>query len=332
MIQWVREASGSKLRRSLVACGLAGAMLVAAIPASAATRTITCSNVTCLKNALSDAQPGDDIVLASGVTFNGKFVAAANGTSGNKIKLRSASAGNRATLDGGGTGSGYALHITGDNWEVKDLKVTNAQKGIMLDHSNNTVIDNAEVYNVGQEAVHFRDGSSNNTIKNSSIHDTGLVDPGFGEGVYVGSDKGKWGTYAKEANNNRITNVTFGPNVRAEHVDIKEGTTGTIVEYSTFNGTGISGANYADSFIDIKGNNVIIRNNTGNRNNNSNIVDAFQVHQQVAGWGLNAQILNNTLNLNTAAPYIVNASSGTSATASGNTRTPSGNMYKGNVN
>lgn len=307
-------------------------MLVSMInPVAAATRTINCSDVTCLKNALTNAKAGDDIVLAAGTTFKDKFVGTASGTSSNPITIRSASTSSLAVLNGGGTGSGYGLQITGNYWVIKNVKVTNSQKGIMLDNSNNTVIDNVEVYNVGQEAVHFRDGSSNNVIKNSKIHDTGLADPEFGEGVYVGSDKGKWSTYAKEADNNRITNLTFGPNVSAEHVDIKEGTTGTIVENSTFNGTGISGANYADSFIDVKGNDVIIRKNTGNRNNNSKIVDAFQVHQQVSGWGLNAQFLDNTLNLNTATPYVVNAASGTTAKASGNVRVPSGNMYTGSV-
>lgn len=314
---------------SLTASLVLALAAVAPVPASAA--TVNCSTSSCLTSALANAQPGDTIVLAAGTTFNGKFVAAAEGTSSAKITLRSASSSNPATLNGTGTGSGYGLHITGDHWVIQDLKVTNSQKGIMLDHANWTLIDNVEVYHIGHEAVHYRDGSSNNVIRNSYIHDTGKAEAGFGEGIYVGSDKGKWSTYIKETDNNRISGVTIGPNVTAEHVDIKEGSTGTIVENSTFNGTGISGANYADSFIDVKGNQAIIRGNTGYRNNNGIIVDAFQMHVQVDGWGQNASFTNNRLYLDNASPYVVNAAGDSSATASGNTRSPSGNMYKGNV-
>ncbi|WP_179232983.1 discoidin domain-containing protein [Paenibacillus rigui] len=293
--------------------------------------TVNCSTASCLQTALTNAQPGDTIVLNAGTTFSGNFVLAANGTAASPITLKSSSATSKAILNGGGTGSGYTVYITGDYWVVQDLKVTNAKKGIMLDNANYTLIDGAEVYNIGEEGVHYRDGSSYNKIQNSYVHDTGQVTADYGEGVYVGSDQGKWGTYVKATNYNTITNVTIGPNVTAEHVDIKEGSTGTIVENCTFNGTGISGANSADSFIDVKGNNDIIRNNTGYRNNNSIIVDAFQVHQRVTGWGQNATFTGNTVYLDTAAPYVVTTDANGTATASGNTRSPSGNMYSGNV-
>lgn len=132
--------------------------------------------------------------------------------------------------------------------------------------------------------------------------------------------------YNAVADNNVITNNRIGPNVTAEHMDIKEGSTGTVVSFNTMNGTGISGANFADSFIDVKGNNASIHDNTANRNGNSIIVDAFQLHQQVSGWGLNADFYNNTVNLDNSTPYIDNAANGTSATAHNNTRNPSGNM------
>ncbi|MFH5186829.1 discoidin domain-containing protein [Paenibacillus sp. TAB 01] len=301
------------------------------LPQPSLAASVSCSTASCLQTALSNAQPGDTITLAAGTTFTGNFVMAANGTASQPITLQSASASNKAILNGGGTGSGYTLYITGDYWVVKDVKVTNAKKGIMLDNANYTLIDGAEVYNIGEEGVHYRDGSSYNTIQNSSVHDTGKVTADYGEGVYVGSDQGKWGTYIKETNYNKITNVAIGPNVTAEHVDIKEGSSGTLVENCTFNGTGISGANAADSFIDVKGNNDIIRNNTGYRNNNSIIVDAFQVHQRASGWGLNASFTGNTVYLDTAVPYVVTTDANATATVSGNTRSPSGNMYSGNV-
>jgi hypothetical protein len=295
----------------------------------AATRTVNCSTASCLTSALSGAQPGDVIVLASG-TYTGNFTASVNGTSSSPIIIQSASSTSKAILSGGGTGSGYALYITGDYVQVRNLKITNAKKGIMLDNANHGLIDGTEIYNIGEEGVHYRDGSSNNVIQNSIVRDTGTVTPDYGEGVYVGSDVGKWGTYDAAANNNRISNVTIGPNVRAESIDIKEGTTGTLVENCTFDGTGISGANFSDSFMDVKGNNSIIRNNTVRRNGNPVIVDAFQVHERAAGWGFDNDFHNNTVYLDGSAPYVVHVASG-SARVCGNTRSPSGNMYAGNV-
>lgn len=318
-------------RLSCISTVLTLGSVLLSFPASSMAASVTCSTAACLKNALANASPGDVITLAAGVTFNGNFVAAANGTSTGKITLQSASSSNKAELNGGGTGSGYALHVTGDHWVIKDLKVTNAKKGIMLDHANYTLIDGAEVYQIGEEGVHYRDGSSYNTIRNSYVHDIGTVNPQYGEAIYVGSDKGKWGTFNAATNYNTIANNTLGPNVAAEHIDIKEGSTGTLVENNTFDGTGMSGANAADSFIDVKGNNDVIRNNTGYRNGNSSIKDAFQVHQRAAGWGQNASFTNNTVYLDNTTAYVVNAASGTTASASGNTRYPAGNMYNGSV-
>jgi chitodextrinase len=278
---------------------------------------------------LSNAAAGDVITLAAGVTFPGKFVASANGTSANPITIQSDNS-NKAILDGGGTDKNYTLHITGDYWVVQNVKITNAKKGIVLDNANHTLLDQVEVYHIGEEAVHYRDGSSYNTIQNSYIYDTGTVNPQYGEGVYVGSDVGKWGSYIKETDHNVIQNNVIGPNVRAESIDIKEGSTGTIVVGNTFDGTGISGANAADSFIDIKGNDSIIRNNTGYRNNNPNINDAFQTNEKSPGWGYNNDVYKNTVDMNNTTGYVVNVKAG-SAMACNNTRTPSGNMYTGAV-
>lgn len=291
--------------------------------------TINCSTSSCLTNALANAIPGDIIVLAAGVTFNGQFTGAVNGTSSAPITIKSASSSSKAILKGPSTSNGYGLHVTGDYWLVQNIKVANSQKAIMLDNSNHTTIDGVEVYNIGAEGIHFRDGSSYNTLKNSNIHDVGKVDPGYGEGVYVGSDEAA--SYNHTVKNNSILNTTIGPNVTAEHIDIKEGADGTLVQNCTFNGTGISGANSADSFIDIKGVNSKIYNNTGNRNGNSNIADAFQNRIRGSSYptGTNNDFSGNSVSLN-GIGYIVNVASG-SAKVHANTRSDGSSMlYNGN--
>ena len=67
----------------------------------------------------------------------------------------------------------YGLHITGDYWRIEGLTVAHATKGIVLDGSVGTVIDGVEVYDIGDEAVHFRTCSSDGVLRNSFVHDTG---------------------------------------------------------------------------------------------------------------------------------------------------------------
>jgi len=58
------------------------------------------------------------------------------------------------------------LYITGDNWIIKDIRVSNGQKGIMLDNSNYSIISGCEVFDTGSEAIHLRDNSSYCIVEN----------------------------------------------------------------------------------------------------------------------------------------------------------------------
>ncbi|MCF7804890.1 MAG: discoidin domain-containing protein [Candidatus Marinimicrobia bacterium] len=300
---------------------------------------IYCDTVDDIYAALQNASPGDRIILAPG-TYEGDnsdsgesraiFYASVDGTAEEPIQLISQYPDNKAVLRGETMEHHYVLYITGDHWIVDGLELTNGNKGVMMDNSHYTTLRNLDVYGIGQEGIHLRDGSAHNLVEDSHVYETGLVIPDYGEGVYVGSDDGKWDTFEYDDNYNIIRNCVIGPNVSAESVDIKEGTVGTIIEYCTFNGTGITGEHYADSFIDAKGDSAIIRYNTGYRNGNANITDAFQVHEHTDGWGFGNDFYGNELYLDTSAPYVIDVSSG-SAMASDNIRHPSGNMYKGNV-
>lgn len=68
--------------------------------------------------------------------------------------------------------------------------------------------------------------------------------------------------------NNRI-----GPKVAAEEIDIKEGSCCGLIKGNTFDGTGMSGENYADSWIDLKGEDYTIEDNVGNHS----LLDGIQV-------------------------------------------------------
>lgn len=332
--------------------------------------TYNVSNSTALKNALSSATAGDVILLASGTyttaattasfptgdggTVNRSFLfrGVNNGTASNKITLKSANAANPAILSGSGaTSSGYVLYITGDHWVIEDIKIKSGVKGLILDNSNNSIIRGVEIFDIGQEGLHVRDGSSNTLIDNVNLHDIGTINDGFGEGIYIGSDNSVWWEgngsttgengryYRRAANNTTIKNSTIGPNITAEPFDIKEGTENTVVENCVIYGSGISGNNFADSHIDIKGNTAKIRCNTFYQSNNNKVKRGIMIVPRGSAGvpsSLTANdnyIHDNTFNLDGSSVAMVIANSGSNNTyAWNNTRNPSsGSSYNSRV-
>ena len=272
---------------------------------SPATNIVRVTNTEELKTALANAKAGDEIVLAegeyiySGSTPKGRtFTGEADGTEAAPIILRSENPENPSIISGTTLEHHYAITILGDWWELRDLKVTNASKGIIVDNSNHTKIINCEVYNTGTEGIHLRDNSSYCLVDSCNIHDIGVLTPKYGEGIYVGSSKSTT-EYGYKCDYNRISNCTIGPNVGAEHIDVKEYTTGTIIEYCTFDGKGMKGENYADSFVDLKGNDCVLRYCTGYRNGENNINRAFEMNKLDEGWGQNAYIYSNKVYMDT---------------------------------
>ncbi len=274
-----------------------------------------------------------------------------NGIASAKIVVKSANPSNPAILDGAGwSNAGYTLYIRGDYWEISDLKIRSGAKGIMLDNANHCSIINCEVYEMGQEAIHVRDGSSYTLIDNCYVHDSGKLNDGFGEGIYIGSDNSVWvdgdgvvtgekgKLYSKECHYNTVKNCTLGPNITAEPIEIKEGTTNTVFEYCVVRGPGVSGNNYADSHFDIKGCWAIIRYCTFYQDGNTTIEQSGMiVPRQNAGVPAQFTAHDNYIHDNTfyiaSNTYILKANSGSeNIYAWNNTKIPnSGNFYSSRI-
>lgn len=293
-------------------------------------RTIHVSTAEELQNALKDAAAGDTILLAGGEyewgqkgTAGSLFMSSAEGTEDAPITIKSADKSNPGVMKGTGFSDGMVLYITGDYWNIEDIAFCDAKKGIMLDNSNHTAIRNVSVYNIGEEGIHIRDGSSYCQIIGANIHDCGLLTASYGEGIYIGSAKSTTG-YSYDCNDNLIQDCVIGPDMTAECVDIKEYTTGNIIENCTMYGGGMTAA---DSFIDVKGNEVTVRNNIFYDDENTNIADAVQVHCQVEGWGCDNEIYGNTAYLTSETAYFVRSWSGTSCSVWDNIRNPESDTY-----
>ncbi|MES9553520.1 right-handed parallel beta-helix repeat-containing protein [Streptomyces sp. NPDC093108] len=269
---------------ALLATALAtgGLALASATTAGAAT-VIDVSTAAQLKSALTAAAPGDTIHLADG-TYTGNFKATVPGTASARITLTGSA---KAVLTAGG---GYGLHLDGASyWTVKGITVTGGQKGIMADTATGVVIDSVTVHDLDMEGVHFRKSSKDGVIRNSRIYDTGHDGRGMGEGVYVGTA----GDLSDRSDRVQILDNTIGPGVGGENVDIKEGTTGARITGNTFDGSGLTGANYDDSWVDVKGNDVLVENNKGSRTTNN----GYETHTQQSGWGCGTVFRDNTSDL-----------------------------------
>jgi hypothetical protein len=200
------------------------------------------------------------------------------------------------------TNSGYGFHLQANYWKLTGFTVSHASKGIVLDRASHNLLDGLAVHDIDDEGIHFRVFSSDNVLQGSTIHDTGLAAPGYGEAIYVGSANSNGGSLTGGApdasDRNCIADNTIGPNVAAEGGDLKEGTRDGFVVGNRYDATGISGANDADSFLDAKGNGWLIYGNTVRNPAQSHVlVDGFQAHEQLPGYGDDNTFQVNTVDL-----------------------------------
>ncbi|NEA68069.1 right-handed parallel beta-helix repeat-containing protein [Streptomyces sp. SID12488] len=291
------EAAPSALpTRSATGKAQASQATSGSVPDSAVTcpaASVKVSDAATLEQALAQAQPGDSISLANG-TYAGNFTTKLSGTAEKPIFL---CGGSGAVIDGGDTEDGYAFHLNGVSyWRLVGFTVRNAQKGVMADGVVGTVIQGLTVEQIGDEAVHLRNFSSDNMVRDNTIRTTGLRREKYGEGIYIGTAESNWCTVTDCKKDTSDRNVVLGNHISgttAESIDIKEGTSGGKVIDNTFDGSKLSGSHNNDSWVDVKGNGWLIQGNTGSHSPE----DGFQTHQIVKGWGTGNTFKGNTANV-----------------------------------
>lgn len=244
-----------------------------------------------LEDALAGATAGTSIHLAPG-TYEGHFSAESSGTAEAPITLCGSA---ESILDGGGIRRGYVFHL--DNvayWVLRGFTVQNGQKGVMADGTTHTLIENLTVLETGDEAIHLRDTSTDNTVSGNTISHTGNRKPKFGEGIYLGTAESNWCDVSDcepdRSDRNIVLNNVISA-TSAESIDIKEGTSGGIVRGNTFDGSAIIDA---DSWVDVKGNGYLIEGNSGVNSPG----DGFQTHEIIDGWGTDNVFRDNHAEVN----------------------------------
>jgi hypothetical protein len=130
-----------------------------------------------------------------------------------------------------------------DHWIFQGFTIRDGFQGYYAVQVTNTRLRNLEIYNIGQEAVHWNCQSTDNVLEQSWIYNTGLTKPSSGEAVYDGthppSRKSVCGNESPDVSaRNQVLNNRFGPNVRAEDVDVKPDARDGLIEGNVSDGTG----------------------------------------------------------------------------------------------
>lgn len=284
-----RRAVALAAAATAVGTALLGTVAALAPSAGAATTVVQVSTASQLKTALAAAAPGQVIQLADGTYLGNWKITSRAGTADAPIVLR----GSRAAVLRTSSGGGNVLQLTSSPWwTVQGITLEHAQKGLMIDGSDHVTVDGVLVHDLTMEGIHFRTSSAYGTVRGSTVTDTGQDGRGMGEGIYVGTAN----SYTDHSDHVTITGNTLGPLVRAEGIDLKEGTVGGTVTGNTFDGTGLTDANYDDSWVDVKGNDYLIADNTGAHT----LKSGFQTHSQSAGWGCGTVFRDNRADLTDA--------------------------------
>lgn len=242
------------------------------------------ANGVVLANALANALPGDDVVVADGtwaLPLNARLVL--QGTSTDPIRIRAAIDGGAILTDAssstsaiialGDTGSGPAAQTRYVSF--RGFEVTGAGAGIELGNAANVWVDRCHVHDVGGQGIL---AASNDTdhiyVTRCEIHDTS----GFGEGIAFGSNS--TGTITHDSvialNSVHDTRAT----TEGDGIDLRwECHTNWIAENRVhhtrypaiiFHGTGIHPSNLIeknicwdtlDNVMQADGGNAIVRNN-----------------------------------------------------------------------
>jgi hypothetical protein len=270
-----------------------------------AARTVNVSSSTELGTALAAAQPGDRIVMAPGA-YSKQSWADRHGTSSSPIVL----CGPRTAV------------ITGDLrpsriswWIFQGFTSRGAFQAFYAKGITNTRLQGLEIYDVDQEAVHFLCNSTDNVLRDSHVHDTGLTKPSSGEAVYLGTYPGNLdeacGGAPDRSDRNQVLDNRFGPNVPSEDVDAKEGTSGGIIRGNVSDGTGkraISGHFEASIALKARTSGYVVEDNVLDpaAQDGSALGNGIYIYS----GGTGHQVRGNTINMRGAGGYGIRVGGG----------------------
>ena len=214
-----------------------------------------------LHAALDSARAGDQIHLADG-TYDANgwgFAVNVSGTAAHCIKLYGSPA---AIIDANSLTGWDGLTLNGASyWTFEGFTITDALRAVIAFGAIHDYCQNLQIHHTGQAGIELKTSSTHNVIEASTIWDTGVAVAVWGEGIYIGTaDIGG----SDHCDSNAVVGNTMGPNVRAEHIDVKPGSDYGLIRDNAFDGTGeVEQLDNVNSWVSIDGNGWLVQHNSG---------------------------------------------------------------------
>lgn len=135
-------------------------------PNTSAGASVTVSNESQLKSAISSASPGDIIQVSGTIYLTSTLQLLNSGTSSSKINFYG------GTLDCSNISSGWGVKVNGSYWNISNMTIKNApDAGIVFQYGGYNWVNNLEIYGNGDTGLQIYNGSHHNSINNTSSHD-----------------------------------------------------------------------------------------------------------------------------------------------------------------
>ncbi|GAA3550305.1 hypothetical protein GCM10022197_01450 [Microlunatus spumicola] len=258
--------------------------------ATCPTATVTVSTRAQLLNAIAGATPGTVVRLNPG-NYGANFDVSADGTPDKPVWI----CGPRTALvDNADITKGYGFRVNGaHNLVIAGMTVRNVQKGVAVLNSQAVTVADLRVENIGDEAVHLKNQTTDSTVIGNSIALTGLNAPNYGEGVYIGTAQGNWCLYngcAPDASDRNLVAFNDIRATTAEPIEAKAGTNDGTMWKNTLDGAAVVSSD-SDSLVQVMGSGWVIAGNSGTHSPG----DAIQVWNTDADYGLNNIVYGNAV-------------------------------------
>ena len=145
-----------------------------------------------LNEILNGFSKGDTVLVKPGV-YGKVYLSDKNFTADNPLIVRSDGTGT-VLVQGDTVSRGSSLDITRCSYIViEGLSFTGSMWGIYVKNSEHIILKKNEIYHTGQEGCHIGRTSKYVDVIENTIHHTGLFNPKWAEGVYIGS-----GSYGRQ--------------------------------------------------------------------------------------------------------------------------------------
>ena len=241
------------------------------------TATTTVSTAAALVTALSKATAGTVIRMEPG-TYTGQFKFSTSGTAAAPIWL----CGPRtAIITNGSVSTGHGIMVSSKHdIVVAGMTVRDNFKGLTVIDSQRITATDLLIENVGYEAVHFRNQTTDSVLKYSTVRNTGWSTAKYGEGVYIGTSDSNWCKY-NSCLPDRTERILVYKNVftsiAAQAIEAKPGT----AERRNRRQPDHRQAPPVTAWVLIKGNNWLVADNKGS----GSAEFGYGTNGSVAGWG-----------------------------------------------